>query len=118
MTKLLQVSTKTTKRQSYSKKKEVATTNQKMRIKGQYNYKSQYMRAVHKVRGLNLLLPVGTLQRCGNSLFFKVPPLASDALLTTLHPLLENMLQTIDYFEISCLGGPSSRLEKPRNCMG
>jgi hypothetical protein len=36
----------------------------------------------------------------------KVPPLASDALLTTLHPLLENMLQTVDRFEISCLGAP------------
>jgi hypothetical protein len=53
-----------------------------------------------------------------NSLFFKVPPLASYALLTTLHPLLENMLQTVDHFEISCLGAPLSWLEKPRNCMG
>jgi hypothetical protein len=34
------------------------------------------------------------LWRCGDGLFFKVPPLASDALLTTLHPLLENVLQT------------------------
>jgi hypothetical protein len=33
--------------------------------------------------------------RCGDGLFFEVPPLASDALLTTLHPLLENMLQTV-----------------------
>jgi hypothetical protein len=35
---------------------------------------------------------------CGGavtSLFFEVPPLASDALLTTLHPLLENVLQTV-----------------------
>jgi hypothetical protein len=38
---------------------------------------------------------------CGDGLFFKVPPLASDALLTTLHPLLENVLQTVDHFEIS-----------------
>jgi hypothetical protein len=27
--------------------------------------------------------------------FFEVSPLASDALLTTLHPLLENVLQTV-----------------------
>jgi hypothetical protein len=27
--------------------------------------------------------------------YFEVPPLASDALLTTLHPLLENVLQTV-----------------------
>jgi hypothetical protein len=46
-----------------------------------------------------------------------VPPLASDALLTTLHPLLENVLQTGDHFEISCLRAPFSRLEKPRNRM-
>jgi hypothetical protein len=44
--------------------------------------------------------------------------LASCALLTMLHPLLENMLQTIDHFEISCLGAPFSWLEKPINCMG
>jgi hypothetical protein len=30
----------------------------------------------------------------GDGLFFEIPPLASDALLTTLHPLLENVLQT------------------------
>jgi hypothetical protein len=52
-------------------------------------------RAVWKVRGLTLLLRVGTLWRCGDGLFFEVPPLASDALLITLHPLLENMLQTV-----------------------
>jgi hypothetical protein len=32
---------------------------------------------------------------CGNSPFFEVTPLASDALLTTLHPLLENVLQIV-----------------------
>jgi hypothetical protein len=47
--------------------------------------------------------------------FFEVPSLAIDALLTTLHPLLENVLQTVDHFEISCLGTPFSWLEKPRN---
>jgi hypothetical protein len=66
----------------------------------------------------SLLLLVGALWRCGGGLFFKVPSLASDALLTTLHPLLENMLQTIDHFEISCPGAPFLWLEKPRNCMG
>jgi hypothetical protein len=49
--------------------------------------------------------------------FFDVPSLASDALLTTLHPLLENVLQTVDHFDISCLGAPFSWLEKS-NCMG
>jgi hypothetical protein len=58
------------------------------------------------------------LCRWGDGLFFQVPPLASDALLTTLHPLLENVLQTVDHFEISCLRAPFSWLEKPRNRMG
>jgi hypothetical protein len=31
-----------------------------------------------------------------------------DALLTTLHPLLENVLQTVHHFEISCFGAPFS----------
>jgi hypothetical protein len=35
------------------------------------------------------------LWRCGDGLFSEVPPLASDPLLTTLHPLLENVLQTV-----------------------
>jgi hypothetical protein len=74
-------------------------------------------RAVCKVCVLNLLLRVGTLWRCGDGLFFEVPPLASDALLTTLHPLLENALQTVDHFEISCLRAPFSWLEKPRKGM-
>jgi hypothetical protein len=56
--------------------------------------------------------------RCGDGLFFKVPPLASDALLTTLHPLLENVLQAVDHYGISFLGAPFSWLEKPRNRMG
>jgi hypothetical protein len=77
-----------------------------------------FTRAVCKVRGLTLLLRVRTLWRCGDGLFFKVPPLASDALLTTLRPLLENVLQTVDHFEISCLGSHFSWLEKPRYCMG
>jgi hypothetical protein len=53
---------------------------------------------------------------CGGAVmvsFFEVPPLESNALLTTLHPLLKNMLQTIDHFKISCLGAPFSWLEKP-----
>jgi hypothetical protein len=35
------------------------------------------------------------LWRCGDGLFIEVPPLASDALLTTLHPLLENVLHAV-----------------------
>jgi hypothetical protein len=58
------------------------------------------------------------LWKCGDGLFFEVPPLASDALLTTLHPFLENVLQTVDHFEISGLGAPLSWLEKLRNRMG
>jgi hypothetical protein len=82
-------------------------------------------RAVCKVRGLTLLLRVGTLWRCGDGLFFEVPPLASDALLTTLHPLLENVLQTVcrklqedSGTSGSDLGAPFSWLKKPRNRMG
>jgi hypothetical protein len=56
-------------------------------------------------------------RRCDDGLFFEVPLLASDALLTTLHPLLEDVLQTVDHFEISCIGAPFSWLEKPRNLM-
>jgi hypothetical protein len=44
-----------------------------------------------KVRGLTLLFRVRTLWRCGDGLFFEAPPLASDALLTTLNLLLENL---------------------------
>jgi hypothetical protein len=35
------------------------------------------------------------LWRYGDGLFVEVPPLASDVFLTTLHPLLENVLQTV-----------------------
>jgi hypothetical protein len=71
------------------------------------------MRAVGKFRGLTLLLRIGTLWRCGDGLFFEVLPLASDELLTMLHLLLENVVQTVDHFEISSLGAPFSWLEKP-----
>jgi hypothetical protein len=54
----------------------------------------------------------------GDGVFLEVSPLASDALVTTLHPLLENVLQTFDHFEISCFGAPFSWLETPRNLMG
>jgi hypothetical protein len=58
---------------------------------------------------LTLLLRVGTLWRCGDCLFFELPSLASDALLTTLYPLFQ---------EDSTTGGaPFSWLEKPRNHM-
>jgi hypothetical protein len=75
------------------------------------------MRAVFKVHGLTFLFRVGSLWRCGDGLFFEVPPLEKDALLTTLHPLLENVLQTVDHFKISCLRAPLSWLEKPINRM-
>jgi hypothetical protein len=77
-----------------------------------------YTRTVWKVRGLVLLLRVGTLWRCGDGLFFEVPTLASDALHTTLHPLLENVPQTVGHFEISCVGAPFSQLKNTRNRMG
>jgi hypothetical protein len=48
----------------------------------------------------------------------KVHPSVSDVLLTTLHPLLENVLQTINHFEMSCLGAPFSWFEKHRSRMG
>jgi hypothetical protein len=80
--------------------------------------------AVCKVRGFTLLLRVGTSWRCGDGLLFEVPPLANDALLTTLHPLLENVLQTVcrKLQEVSGtgdfdLGTPFQWLEKPRNRM-
>jgi hypothetical protein len=44
-----------------------------------------------------------TPSRYDDGLFFKVPPLANDAL-TTINPLLQNVLQTVDHFEICCLG--------------
>jgi hypothetical protein len=50
---------------------------------------------VWKVHGLTLLPWVGTLWRHGDGLFFEVPPLASDTLLTMLHTLIKNVLQTI-----------------------
>jgi hypothetical protein len=46
----------------------------------------QYTRAVWKVRGFNLLLRVGTSWKCGDGLFFEVPPLASDAPLNNATP--------------------------------
>jgi hypothetical protein len=58
---------------------------------------------------------------CGGAVtvsFFELRPLAIDALVTTPHPILENVLQTVDHFEISYLGASFSWLEKPRNRMG
>jgi hypothetical protein len=58
---------------------------------------------------------------CGDAVMvfsFEVLPLASNALLTTLHPFLNNMLQTVDHFEISCLRVPFTWLEKPRDQIG
>jgi hypothetical protein len=82
------------------------------------------MRAVCEVRGITLLLLVETLLRCGDGLLFEVPPLASNALPTTLHSLLENVQQTVclKLQEDSGAGGfdfgaPFSWLEKPINRM-
>jgi hypothetical protein len=44
--------------------------------------------------------------------------LTNDALLTTLYPLLEKVLQTVGDFEISCLGASFSWLEESINRMG
>jgi hypothetical protein len=58
------------------------------------------------------------LWRCDDDLFFEVPPSASDALLTTLHPLFENVLQTVchNLQEDSGTGGfDLFMIEKPRH---
>jgi hypothetical protein len=65
---------------------------------------------------------------CGGAVtvsFFEVPPLANNELLTTLHPLFENVLQTVclklqENTEAGSFdhGAPFSWLEKPRNLMG
>jgi hypothetical protein len=44
--------------------------------------------------------------------------LASFALLTTPNPLLENMLQTVDNFEISCLRAPFFMVRKAQKSHG
>jgi len=44
---------------------------------------------------VDLLFWVIALWRCGGDLFFQVPPLVSNVLLRVLHPLVENVLQTI-----------------------
>jgi hypothetical protein len=58
------------------------------------------------------------LWKCGEGLLFEVPPLASDALLTTFHSLLENVLQTLDHFEISCLRANLFMIGKVRKSHG
>jgi hypothetical protein len=70
------------------------------------------------------------LELCGGAVtviffFFEIPPLASDALLTTLHPLLENVLQSVcrklqedSGAGVFDLGALFSWLEKPINRMG
>jgi hypothetical protein len=91
---------------------------------GRISFWERNTRTVWKVRGLVLLLRVGSLWRCGDGLFFEVPPLESDALLTTLHPLLKNALQIVcrKLQEDSGTGGfdlwaPFSWLKKPRKIM-
>jgi hypothetical protein len=78
-----------------------------------------HTRAVGKFRGLTLLLQVGTSWGCGDGLFYEAPTLARDALLTTLHPLLQNVLHTVDHFVISCLlRAPLLWSKKPRIAWG
>jgi hypothetical protein len=48
-----------------------------------------------KISWTRLITPVGTSWRCGDGLFFQVPPLASGAFLTTLYSLLENVTGVI-----------------------
>jgi hypothetical protein len=65
-------------------------------------------RAVCKVRGLTYY---SESELCGGAVtvsFSKYLPWQAMHFLTTLHPLLENVLQTVDHFEISCLGAPFS----------
>jgi hypothetical protein len=62
------------------------------------------------------------LWRCGDGLFFEVPPLESDALLKKLHPLLENVLQTV-WCKLQEDSGTVAFdfliwLEKPKNRIG
>jgi hypothetical protein len=65
-------------------------------------------RVVCKVRGLTSLLRVETFWRCGDGLFLEAPPLARDALLTTLHPLLENgVMVVLNKPFLECLGNLS-----------
>jgi hypothetical protein len=73
-----------------------------------------------KVRFKFLGVLRGTFEMFVDSPYYllQVGTFCGGALLATLHPLLENVLQTVDYFEISCLGAPFSWLEKPRNRMG
>jgi hypothetical protein len=60
------------------------------------------------------------LWRCGDGLCSEVLPLASDTLLTTVHPLLENVLQTAASFRriVEQAVLTFSWLEKPKNRMG
>jgi hypothetical protein len=71
------------------------------------------MRAVWKVGGLILLLQVRTFWRCSDGLFFKVPPLVSNALLTILHPLLKNVNGTIRWVH-ELFKRPSQLLHHPK----
>jgi hypothetical protein len=58
------------------------------------------------------------LWRCGDGLFSEVSPLATDAILTTLHPLLENVLQTVDQFKIIALELPFHGWKSPEIAQG
>jgi hypothetical protein len=77
----------------------------------------KYTRVVCKARGMKLL---SEPELCAGAVTVssEVPLLSSDALFTTLHPLLENVLCTVHHFETSCFGARFSWLEKLRNRMG
>jgi hypothetical protein len=59
------------------------------------------------------------LLRCGDGLFFEVPPLASSIHLskTCCRPFAASFRRIVEQ-AVSCLGAPFSWLEKPRNRMG
>jgi uncharacterized membrane protein len=61
-----------------------------------------YTKAACRVHGITLLPRVGTLWSAVTVSFSKYLPWQAMHFLTTPHPLLENVLQTVDHFEISC----------------
>jgi hypothetical protein len=55
---------------------------------------------------------------CGGAVTVSFSKYLPQKLHIMLHPLLKNMLQTVDHFKISSLRAPFSWLEKLRNCIG
>jgi len=79
---------------------------------------NQCMRVICKVCRLTLLLQVRTLWRCGDDLFFEVPPLTNDTLLTTLHPLLENVCRPLITSKVLASELPLHGLKSPEIAWG